>query len=286
MAIVEEIAQNKSFLKWLYDYRLDKSQDYLRNVDPEVIDLFRAFYYSLDDYNPDINGFTLFFLVPPHLSSPQFQGFVGIPTDVKKFFTYLNSAVPFLAVDIQLPTKQVKIGEFNLRVGGIPLAEEVEYSTDLTVRYLDTKELHVYSLHSIWLKYIEEVSIGLIKPGNYVSGSAEDKAKLGTDSDYIANGNLDYATCAYVLKFTPDFKLTYFGRITGMIPQSLSPNDIITSRTSNEISMINVPYTIAFYHEFTYPELELSGVSISNPGNNIFLRDFKDKLHNFLRILG
>jgi len=286
MLLLEDITTAKSFMKWLYDYRLDKSQEYLKKIDPNIIDIFKSFYYNLDDYNPDINGYVLFFLTPPHLSSPDFEGFIGTPDNLKAFFTYLNTAIPFLATQVTLPTIQVKVGEYNLRTGGIPTAEEVEITNDLTVQYIDTKYLHVYSLHSLWVEYINEVSKGIIKPGNYISRTASvNKSQLGIPNcpDYIADGNIDYATCAYILKFSPDFKLTYFARATGIFPTNLTPNDIIGNRASNELTIVNIPYTCAFYKEFTYPELEASGVSIENPGNNIFLRDFKEKLYNFLK---
>ena len=281
MDIINAITNNKPFLKWLYNYRLDRSE--LPHVDEEVLKIFKNFYFSLDDYDPDINGYTLFFLVPPHLSSPEFTKLVGTPSSVQRFYTYLNAAVPFLATSVTPPTIQVKIGEYNLRTGGIPMAEEVEKTNDLTVQYIDTKYLHVYSLHSIWIEYIDEVSKGIIKPGNYISKSSPVKDQLGTDSDYIADGNIDYATCAYILRFSPDFKLTYFARATGIFPNSISPSDIVGNRANPELTIVNVSYTCAFYHEFTYPELEGAGVSISNPGDNLFLRDFSRKLHMFLQ---
>jgi len=281
---IDSITKNKTFLKWLYDYRLSKSN--YSNVSQEVLDIFRSFYYNLDDYNPDISGYVLFFLVPPHLSAKEYEGFVGAPDNLKRFFVYLNSAVPFLATSITPVSIQVKVADYDLRTGSIPMAEEVDNSHDFTVQYIDTKYLHIYSLHSIWINYIAEVSKGVIKPGNYIGRSSPDKDILGTDSDYIADGNIDYATCAFILKFSPDLKLTYFARAAGLFPTNLSPSDIIGNRANPELSIVNIPYTCAFYNEFTYPELEEAGVSIENPGNNIFLRDFKEKLGNFLRNLG
>ena len=284
MFVINDITKTKSLVKWIYDYRLDKSLDYLKDKDPLIIDIFKTFYYNLDDYSPDISGYTLFFLVPPHLSSPEFTGFVGTPNSLTGFFSYLNTAIPFLATEVNVPSIQVKVSEYNMRKGSIPIADEVAPTGDLTVRYIDTKYLHVYSLHSIWVKYIDEVQKGIIKPGNYISSKPYvNPSVVGTSSDYIADGNIDYMTCAFVLKFTPDFRLTYFARLTGIFPNALTPQDIIGNRTSPELTIVNISYVCAFINEFTYPELEAAGITLENPGPNIFLRDFKNKLSNFLK---
>jgi len=282
--IFEKITKNKKFFYWLYDTIFSKEN--YPYADSEFLKILKSYYYNIEDYNPDINGYVFFFLVPPHLSAKEYEKFIGTPNNPTDFFRYFNTAVPFLATNVQLPSTQVKVSEYDLRTGGIPLADEVENSNQLSVTYLDTKELHVYSLHSIWIEYINEVSKGIVKPGNYISGSSTvDKTSLGTDSDYIADGNMDYITCAYVIKFTPDLKISYFARLTGIFPTTRNPQDIVGDRTNKSITLVNIPYVVAFYHEFTYPELIGNNITIENPQLNIFLKDFKNKLYNYIRTL-
>ena len=256
----------KELAKNIYNYRLD-DEKIVKNTGEIINKIFKTFYSNLSNYSPDITGYTLFFLTPPHLSSPDFEKVLGRPDNLTSFFKYLNVAFPLLAIDINLPSFNVKVGEFSLRTGGIPMAEEVETTKEISVTYVETSNLHIYTLHSIWIEYIKEILKGKIAPANI----------------YIEEGIIDYATCAYVLKFDLTGKLMYFGRLTGIFPVSLNPKDIIGSRHENTLSMVNVNYVCAFYNEFTYFELEKQGYSLDNPNGHEFLEDFVEKLSNFLK---
>ena len=251
--------------KGIYKYRLD-NKDLKDNLSETIRNIFYTFYNTLSYYNPDINGITLFFLVPPHLSSPEYQKVLGDPSNLTPYFRYLGVAIPFLAVNFSAPSRQAKIGEYSLRTGGIPTVDEIEVSGDLSVTYIETRDLHVYTFHKLWFQYIEDVSSGIIMP----------------DEKYVVEGNIDYATCAYILKFDLAGNLTYFARCGGIFPSSLSSNELLGQRSDRNLTTLQITYMCPFFNDFTYFELEKQGYTLDNPNGHPFLEDFKSKISKFI----
>jgi len=249
----------------LLNYSLENENSPL-SVRNTLSSIVSTFYSSMYKYNPSINGYELFFLLPPHLSG--YEDKFGTPDNPSFYvFRYLGGAVPFLASNISPPSYSVKTGQYTLRTGAIPIAEEVEVSPSFSVTYFETQDLTVYSFHSVWIEYIHEVAKGYISPAE----------------EYIIEGKLDYPSAGFILKFTPDGKLTYFARVAGIYPTSLPTGDLFGNRGNSDITTISITYMCPFYDEFTYPELEMQGYSLDNPNGHPWLEDFREKIMTFLK---
>ena len=82
--------QLKELMRYIYHYRLN-DENVVKKTGELINNIFKNFYSRLIEYNPDINGYTLFFLVPPHLSSPEYEKILGTPDYNTSFFKFLNS---------------------------------------------------------------------------------------------------------------------------------------------------------------------------------------------------
>ena len=237
----------------------------------ELSDSFEKFLKSMYthkfEFNPLSGGFSLFLLIPPHLSAEEYEEFFGKPFSTSEnneqdYFYNTVYSIPFIADEFSPPPFSVKIEENKLINGAIPLAEEVTPANQMNVSYYETKDLMVYSLHSIWLKYIEEVKLGKIKPNDY----------------YIENGILDYAAAAFILRFDQNLNVSYLGYVIGMVLNSLNPQDIVQQKIPNDIAKVNIPYSLFWYTEFTYYELTARGYTIKEPNGHPYLEKLKQLL--------
>jgi hypothetical protein len=267
-AYFDEVIKNLSFITSDITYLNDKvAKEELKNSFEKFM---KNYYLSKFEYSPLTGGFSLFMMVPPYLSGGNYKEVFGVPysgseNENQKFFHTTVISLPFLAIDFSPPQISAKIDENKLLNGSIPVVEEIWPGNSIDVTYYETKELMVYTFHKIWMDYIEEVRLGVIEPA----------------PEMIENGIIDYATAAFVLRFTPDLDLVYLGYLVGLVPTSRNPGDIVKGSLGyNEIQTVSIPYSLFTYTEFTYFELLMHGYSIQNPNGHPWLEKLKS-LFNF-----
>jgi len=189
-------------------------------------------------FQPDINGYTLIFLVPPPFSFLE-ETSIDILKSIQKYIT-------FAAIDFTPPSTDVASSVVSSRSGGFPFATEVSTSNQCSVTYLDNKDLSIYSFHSGWIEYIRGMLDGVI-PGTSPDSFPQ---QLLPDSKGSVEFGIDYLGSIYVVKYHPSMqKIKYVGKCTGVYPQMLSAKEILGQRTTNEITTIPVNYNCAWYEE-------------------------------------
>jgi hypothetical protein len=214
--------------------------DYLKNanVDNEhgvFNDFIKRFRNS--NFNPDVNGYTLIYMIPPNLGGPcetlgYTKGSGGNLGDISRQF-------PFLAVDFTPPETTVKsVEETSGASVTIPYSTGASSGGQLSINFIEDSDLSVTNYHNMWVEYIKEVVYGDRSPHkDYIDGEH--------------SGELDYATSAYVLKFKPDMKtLVYVGKATGIFPLNIPSKEVIGNRQSNELSMVGCNYTCSMYSAY------------------------------------
>ncbi|MBK7107456.1 MAG: hypothetical protein IPH62_19490 [Ignavibacteriae bacterium] len=208
--------------------------DYLtKKADVENIsDFFKYFYKTFFDstYDFDINGFSIIFMYPPHLSGDLEYDTPEILFK-DRFQDFMIFAVEFDVNDIELKTSSIEISS----------GSEMQYvsgfttSQDLSVRYIDDKTLKIYGFHSDWFNYIKDIIYG---------------NKFPLD-EYIDSKELDYMASFYYLKFKSNMDVpNYIGKASGIFPKSLPVKDLFGNRTDNQIIMYNINYFCASYEGF------------------------------------
>lgn len=182
-------------------------------------------------FNPDINGYTLVFLVPPPFSCTKNKS--------DSFITYVKQFVVFAGVDFTPPTRSIESEKANARVGGVPYATEVIPSEQCTVSYIDNHDLDIYNFHLSWSHYIHELLEGFIEPSD---------SYLDPNGEHY--GAIDYAGSLFTVKFDPDMRtIKYVGKTTGVFPQQLPSKELLGSRSSNELTTLPFTYSCAMYDE-------------------------------------
>ena len=214
---------------------------------PNVMKYFNT--QLIQEFNPDINGYTLAFMVPPDLSG------LNISEPVLENFSKL---IPFASVDFNPPDRQILSETVNHRSGAMPYAVDISNGEQCTVTYIDNGELDIFSFHHIWIEYMKELLEGLISPASKY---------IDPGSEYY--GALDYATSLYFVKYDPTMtEIKYIGKATGIYPQNEPIKEILGQRTANELTTITFTYFCAYYHEcmnnpshWIYKELEQLALS-------------------------
>lgn len=197
----------------------------------------------LTDYVPDINGYTLTFMVPPE--------FAFLPNEQKEQWVSLNQMstfkmIPFAAIDFTPPTIQVDSGAVQSRTGGVPYATELSPSGQCSITYIDNHRLEIYGFHLNWLMYIHEL--------------LEGKLEIPLDHDYLkinspSFGTLDYAASVFVARYDPSMQnIMYVGKCTGVYPQGLPTKEVIGQRSANELTTLPFTYSCAWYDQTLDPE--------------------------------
>ena len=199
----------------------------------------------MEQYNPDINGYTLIFFVPPALSGLTIKQkthdnkvFYGGDKNIVDKLNNVSKFMTFSAIDFTPPQEQVNTDKISSRSGAIPFATEITTSEQVGVTYIDNIDLAIYKFHQVWIKYIWHIIEGKIKPA--------DKFLNSSNLSYF--GSIDYAGSFYVVKYKPDFEtITYIGKCIGVFPQSLPSKELIGQRTSNELTTLPFNYLCAAY---------------------------------------
>ena len=200
-------------------------------------------------FNPDINGYTLIFFIPPELSGLVTQQkdlysdtnqviYKGDPQTPQKLNS-LSRLMTFAAIDFTPPQEQVNVDKISSRSGAIPYATEITTSEQVTVTYIDNMDLSIYKFHQVWIYYMWDIIEGKIKPA--------DKFLKNQDSSDLYNA-IDYAGAFYIVKYKPDLNsITYIGKCIGVFPQSLPSKELIGQRTANELTTLPFNYLCAAY---------------------------------------
>ena len=213
-------------------------------------DVIKYFYQQLyRDFAPDINGYTLVFFVPPHLSG--YEELVGKELyDIENKDSYMkivSRIITFAAIDFSPPQSQVRIESVSTRSGSIPIAAEVSETDTMSITFLDNKELDIYMFHHIWVEYIREILEGTIEPNPSYYDS-----RFGEADNY---GAIDYAASCYIVKYRPDMKyVTFVAKCVGIFPQSLPNKELIGSRATNEVVTLPFTYSCSGYREALHME--------------------------------
>jgi len=205
------------------------------------------------NFNPDINGYSLCFMVPPPFLALEATGKYQ-----ESYVELFRKLTVFSAIQFSPPTRQVQTEKLSARTGGIPYATEVEPSEQCTVSYIDNTDLDIFNFHSVWLDAIHDLVLGYIEPPSlYITEG---------DPDY---GGLDYAGSLFIVRYDTSMQnILYVGKVTGIYPQSLPNKEVIGQRTNNEITTLPITYFAGWYDETTnsshpiWSELESAVLSI------------------------
>jgi hypothetical protein len=243
-----------SFTEDLFGYEGATLVAYLDTAfsDNEVLKFFYQQLYR--DFAPDINGYTLIFFIPPHLSGYD-EKYDSSGTSLynqenpASYMGTVGKIMTFAAVDFTPPQNQIRTENISTRSGSIPIASEVSESESCSITFVDNQNLDIYMFHHLWVEYIREILEGVIEPStDYYTTSDE------YESDELY-GCIDYAASFYIVKYRPDMKtVTFAAKCVGVFPQSLPNKELIGTRTSNEIVTLPFTYSCSGYREAIYME--------------------------------
>ena len=225
--------------------------------------VMKSYYNHLyDRFNPNITGYTLAFMVPPHLSGIEsggsfiqnFQNQNKVDVDHYAIFDSYEDSIPlmsFAAADFTPPQTQTITAQVTPRTGGVPWATDVATSENCSVVYVDNLYNSVYLYHLLWIEYMRAISGGAFY--DYSSGGWQ---AIKPSNDYLRPGNgrfatIDYAASIYFVKYMPDMNtITYIGKVLGCFPTGLPSKELIGTKTSNELAMISFDYVLGGFREY------------------------------------
>jgi len=186
------------------------------------------------EFQPDINGYTIITMIPPHLSGDE---------TANNFVRLASNDFCFLALDFTPPEITVNQTQIGSGVGSvIPFASGLTKSGNVSVNYIETADLVIYRYHQYWTEYIDSVIMGDIKPGT-IPNTGDSYLKPTEGGPVI-----DYLTSAFVTRYSPDLDtIVYLGKATGIHPMNLPGKEVIGVRSSNDLTMIPINYSCAYY---------------------------------------
>lgn len=253
MCIIEK---NVSLTENLYKY-LKKS---FKNEC--LSDFFKGFYKFFYDngYDYDINGFSLVFFYPPHLSGWNWPTpDMLIRPDNGTNLSYLD----FVSFALEVTPSDITVEKGTL---GLIASDTFDYpininaSREISLSFLDTSDLKLYAFHSIWVRYIHAVIAGQTSP--------KEEYLKDPDIDII-----DYLGSLYILKFDADMqKPRLIGKALGIFPNAVPYKESIGPRGQHQVTISNVSYTCSyFYEEHIHEE------ALTDPGKRtVLFQEFMD----------
>ena len=232
------------------------------------------------NFNPDITGYTLMFMIPPDFSANEYRNnqklksgdmfnsvlsTVGLAPQTVSTLDDFSKAYPFMATDFTPPQTQVQNSQVQTRTGALSYASDIHETESVTISFLESNPLTIYKFHLLWIEYMRDLLKGVIQP---------DQKYLTPGSEYF--GAQDYLASLYIVKYIPDMKtISYIGKCTGVYPLSLPSKELIGSRNTNEICILPFEYSCISYREYVdglnsneYIKNELNSLSIY--GRSIF----------------
>lgn len=186
---------------------------------------------------PDIGGYVLAYIKPPVLS--------GLKNKFSSRTEIIEKAknTVFFIQDITPPETTLNTSQMSGSTITIPFATGKTSGGQMSVSFLENENVDMYSFHHTWFHYIEQVLYG------------EEEYK--PDDKYIESGELDYATCAYIIKYKPNMQdVVYIGKMIGIFPINLPNKEIIGSRNQNQITIYNVNYICTDYREVVFSDTD------------------------------
>lgn len=214
------------------------------------------------NFNPDITGYTLLFMIPPEFSSPSFANLLASNKTISNTISSLLSTVgmspqvvnsvndfakvyPFMATEYTPPQTQVQNAQIQTRSGALSYASDVHSTETISVSFLESSPLTIYKFHLLWVEYIRELLKGNIEP---------DKKYLeeSTNDDPLSYyGAQDYLASLYIVKYIPDMKtITYIAKCVGVYPLSLPSKELIGTRSANDICILPFEYSCIAFREY------------------------------------
>lgn len=253
------------------------------------IDLYLAdnpalkYFYSqmYRNFNPDITGYTLMFMIPPEFSANEYRNnqklssgdmmntalsTVGLAPHTVTTLNDFSKAYPFMATEFTPPQTQVQNSQVQTRTGALSYASDIHETESVTISFLESNPLTIYKFHLLWIEYIRDLLKGVIQPNDmYINPES---------SEF---GAQDYLASLYIVKYIPDMKsISYIGKCTGVFPLSLPSKELIGSRNTNEICILPFEYSCISYREYvdglntnSYIKNELELLNV-NYGSSIF----------------
>lgn len=240
------------------------------------------------DFHPDVNGYTLIFMIPP-----DFSGF-GIGSNSEgsdkrrtALPVYISELAPLLATSFSPPQTQVTTESVSAKFGSIPFGTAVESTGQLNITYIDNQHLHIFAYHKLWQDYMRDVIQGDVEPDlKYMRINSVGIGKNGVD-DYIDDYcEIDYMASAYIVRFKVSAgfgihssrvaegffdNIVYIGKATGIFPITIPDTEVIGRRDSPQMTIVPISYSCASYRRHT-PQL---GV---DDGYSYILTEFRNSL--------
>jgi hypothetical protein len=218
--------------------------------------VLKYFYKQLyRDFNPDITGYTLLFMVPPEFSAEEYKDdaklegsdlldtvLSSLSISPQKIETLkdFGKVYPFMATDFTPPQTQIQNSQVQARTGALSYASDIMETQSISISFIESNPLTIYKFHLLWIEYIRDILRGEIKP---------DDKYISPDGDEF--GAQDYLASLFIVKYIPDMKtISYIGKCIGVCPTALPSKELIGSRNTNEICILPFEYSCVAYREY------------------------------------
>lgn len=258
------IKQNVSLTQNLYTYLRKSFQTEC------LSDFFKGFYQFFYDngYDYDINGFSLIFFMPPHLSgfgwpSPDVLINPGGGANGLSYLDFMTFALEVTPADVTV--EKGTLGIIASDTFDYPI--NVHAGTEVSLTYLDSSDLKLYAFHSIWVRYIHAVISGRVEPTSESGGRQYSTENI--DEDDI----IDYVGSLYILKFDSDMlKPRMIAKALGIFPNAVPFKEQIGSKGQHQVTISNVSYTCSYFYEEPISE---GAIENTTPGaRNVLFSEF------------
>ena len=253
---------------------------YTDNGSTPLSKFYELFYKK--DFHPDVNGYTLIFIIPPDFSGFN-VGVKNVSGTTKRRSAlplYIHELAPLLATSFAPPQTQVTTDNVAAKFGAMPFGTSVEATGQLNITYIDNQHLHIFGYHKLWEDYMRDVIQGDVEPDlEYMR--IKDKTYL---DDYC---EIDYMAAAYIIRFRPSSgfdiakskskgffdNIVYIGKATGIFPITLPDTEIIGRRDSPQMTIVPISYSCTSYRRHV-PQLGM------DDGYSYILDEFQTALRN------
>lgn len=223
---------------------------------------FYKFFYE-NGYDYDINGFSLVFFMPPHLSgfpgwpTPEVLIAPGSPGGIMSYLDFITFGLEVTLPDVgveksSLPTQASDLFEYpvHIHAGG-----------EISLSYVDNAHLKLYTFHSDWVRYIYAVVYGLVSP--------QPQYLEEEDFDII-----DYLGSLYILKFDSTmFRPVMISKAVGIFPNAVPFKESIGPKGQHQVTISNVSYTCSYFYEEPIAEDAIEDAS----KRKVLFKDFMDR---------
>jgi len=220
--------------------------DYVNDIFEINESALKYFYKQLfKQYNPDINGYTLVFMLPPDLSGWDKDFTKLYSQDGPSFVFDTSKFVTFAAIDFTPPTHQVNTEKVSSRTGAIPYVTEVTNTEQCSITYIENSNIDIYHFHHMWIEYMRAVVDGFVSPAS----------KYLDPTNLTFFGAIDYAASIYTVRYLPNLRdIRYINKSIGVFPQSLPSKELVGQKSSNELTTLPFTYFVSGYREATWRE--------------------------------